>query len=36
LIVIGVCLIGPFVLVAWIAWKMIRRGRARPTGAAAV
>jgi hypothetical protein len=33
LIVIGVCLVGPFVLVAWIAWKMIRRGRARPATA---
>jgi hypothetical protein len=27
LIVIGVCLVGPFLLLAWGGWKLLRRGR---------
>ena len=29
LIVIGVCLIGPFALVIWGGWKFLRRGKAK-------
>src|SRR5207302_1646316 len=36
LIVIGVCLVGPFAPLIWAGWKAARRGRTRPAATAGV